>query len=468
MHHEGVNAPLSAIVLPDAVGAICRAVAQAGGRAWLVGGWVRDGLMAKAMPPHAEDYDIEVYGLSLAQLQSVAIAFGRVLQVGKAFAVLKLCCDGIEIDLALPRRERSCGAGHRDFEVVADPKMTPQQASSRRDFTINAMMYDPLQKVLLDLHGGQDDLRSGQLRHVGDAFVEDPLRPLRAMQLCARFDAVLADKTADLCRSMVAMAPSLPVERIWQEWRKWALADHPDAGLRALADSGWLASYPPLALLVNTPQDPRWHPEGDVWQHTMQVCAQAARVAAREALSEDQRLVLMFSALCHDLGKPATTEADEAGVLRSRGHAQQGVDSTQRFLVAIGAPRWLHGQVQPLVREHLAHLHGAPTARAVRRLAYRLQPVSIEMWEQLIEADASGRHPHPADRPAMPWLQLAQEMAVIQQPPAPLVTGKWLLARGMTPGPAVGITLDAAWQAQLDGTITSMDTAEQWWHQHTA
>ncbi|MDX8413032.1 MAG: HD domain-containing protein [Mariprofundales bacterium] len=450
--------------LPDFVIGICQAIVDAGGQSWLVGGCVRDALISKQTNLQIVDYDLEIYGLPLIQLQSVASQWGRVQQVGKAFSVIKLCCNGVEIDMALPRRERSCGVGHRDFSIISDPNMSPEQASIRRDFTMNAIMYNPLSKVLLDYHDGQKDLHAGVLRHVGPAFIEDPLRPLRAMQFCARFGLTLTDETAAMCRKMVAMSPSLPKERIWQEWRKWALADRLGKGLRALADSGWISCYPPLARLVDTPQEPRWHPEGDVWQHTIQVCIEAAKVSARERLPERQRLVLIFAALCHDLGKPATTKVDDTGSLRSRGHTQQGVKPTLIFLTAIGAPRWLSAAVIPLVREHLVHLHGKPTARAVRRLANRLQPSNIVIWEQLIEADTSGRRPHPAGRPAMAWLQLAQVLQVIAHPPAPVVTGKWLLAKGVAPGPAVGKLLEHAWQAQLDGEIKSLDDAERWWN----
>jgi len=458
--------PLTDIPLPDCVESICRDVACAGGRAWLVGGWVRDGLMIPKIALSAVDYDLEVYGLSFTVLQSIAVRLGSVALVGKQFSVLKLRCGGIVMDLALPRNERSSGSGHCDFRIEADPQMTPQQACSRRDFTINAMLYDPLQHQLLDFYDGKSDLQNNRLRHIGDAFVEDPLRPLRAMQLCARFNLVLSRDTAALCRSMVPMANALPMERIWHEWRKWALADYPDAGLRALADSGWLACYAQLVPLADTPQDPRWHPEGDVWLHTIQVCRHAARVATRASLTESQRLVLLFSGLCHDLGKPMTTTRDHGGGLHSKGHAQKGLGVTEDFLTAIGAPSKLRAQVMPLIREHLVHLNGKPTAHAVRRLACRLQPSSIEMWEHLVEADASGRHPNPVDRPAKRWLQLAQEMTVMHKPQQPLVTGKWLLAQGMRAGPEVGMMLDRAWQAQLNGEIGSIQDAEIWWQKH--
>lgn len=458
-------APLAAASVAAPVLALCRAIAAAGGRAWLVGGWVRDALLADGRQPSSTDYDLEVYGLDWEALRALAERFGRVTPVGKQFAVLKLTGGGVVMDLALPRRERSSGTGHRDFAVVADPDMTPRQASSRRDFTINAMMYDPLCSELLDFYGGRADLKAGVLRHVGEAFSDDPLRPLRGMQFCARLNGVLAEETARCCRRMVALASALPVARVWQEWRKWARSAYPDAGLRALADSGWLACYPPLQRLPATPQDPRWHPEGDVWQHTLQVCRQAARIALREEMAEEGRLVLLFAALCHDLGKPETTAVGADGAIHSRGHAEAGSVATAALLRMIGAPKWLREQVTPLVREHLVHLHGEPTERAVRRLASRLQPATIAMWEHLIEADASGRAPNPPDRPAKGWLQVAEAMRVTRKPPRPLLTGKWLLRQGMEPGPAMGAVLKAAWQAQLDGEIATVDDAERWWRE---
>ncbi|RMH51988.1 MAG: HD domain-containing protein [Zetaproteobacteria bacterium] len=439
--------------------ALCRAIRSAGGSAWLVGGWVRDTLAGG----DSSDYDIEVFGLRADQLQRIAARFGRVLPVGRCFPVLKLEGADLRADLALPRREASTGPGHRDFAVAADPKMSPEEAAQRRDFTINAMMYDPIEDRLFDPFGGRADLRAGILRHVGPAFVEDPLRPLRAMQLAARLDLRLAPESADLCRTMVAESAALPEARIAGEWRKWATADHPEAGLRALRESGWIAAWPELARLPATPQEPRWHPEGDVWNHTVLCCAAAAAIARRDRLDAEARTVLLFAALCHDLGKPATTARGEDGLLHAHDHARAGLAPTGSLLTAIGAPRGVIERVVPLVREHLVHLHGDPTPRAVRRLADRLRPASLRDWERLIEADASGRAPHPPGRPALAWLRLAEALAVQRQPPKPIVTGKWLLAHGMTPGPEVGRLLRAAWQLQLDGVITDAASAETWW-----
>ncbi|MDX8410151.1 MAG: HD domain-containing protein [Mariprofundales bacterium] len=460
-----VSANLSTVELPASLITFCHRVREAGGQAWLVGGWVRDHLLGRGKEEHgATDFDLEIYRLMPDRLYALAQAIGRVVVVGKHFGVLKLVCDGVEMDVALPRSEYSTGDGHRDFSIHFDLNLAPEQACARRDFTINAMMFDPLSHQLLDLHGGREDWHHGLLHHVGEAFVEDPLRPLRGMQFCARFNLVLAAETARLCQGMVGSITHLPVERIWMEWRKWGLSDYPAAGLFALEQSGWLACYPKFLPMVGCRQEACWHPEGDVWRHTMLVCDAAAAIARRQGLAERQRLVLLFAALCHDLGKPTVSVMDEQGVVRSPGHAVAGVKPSQAWLQQIGAPAWLVAAVLPLVREHLVHLHGEPTTRAVRRLSSRLQPVDIVLWEQLVEADASGRAPHPPDRPALPWLQQAQAMEIMQRPPRPIVTGRWLLAHGMQPGKSMGEIIAAAWQAQLDGEITSVETAEVWWN----
>ncbi|MDQ6951705.1 MAG: HD domain-containing protein [Mariprofundales bacterium] len=473
MEYQCCNMPvwinLSTLPLPNALRTLCDRVHDAGGRAWLVGGWVRDGLLGLA----SSDFDVEVYHLTAEQLCAIAESIGKVVLVGKQFGVFKLSCDTLDdgpvnIDIALPRTERNRGKGHRGFSVQFAIDIAPSIAGLRRDFTINSMMFDPISHQLLDNHGGRDDLENRALRHVSTAFVEDPLRPLRAMQFCARFDLALAPETAVLCQRIASQCDQLPVERIWMEWRKWALSDYPAAGLAALKQSGWLHGYPQLLALPDCAQALRWHPEGDAWQHTQLVCNAAAAIANREALSEQKRMVLLFAALCHDLGKPATSKSDDQGIIRSHGHAEAGVGPASAFLRQIGAPSGLKAAVLPLVREHLVHLHGAPTPRAIRRLSARLQPVSMTQWEQLVEADASGRTPLPPDRPALPWLQQAEKMRIAQQPPSKIVTGSWLLAHGMVPGRQVGEAMRNGWQAQLDGDIDSLADAEQWWKQYIA
>ena len=443
---------------PKLLMSVCQRLKDTGARAYLVGGCVRD--MVLSLTP--KDFDIEVYGLPLEQIQQAIAPLGRCELVGKSFGVIKLWTKGHEIDVALPRREKKTGAGHRGFDVQFDPHLDPQEASSRRDFTINAMMLDPLTGELLDFHGGRKDLDQGALHHISAAFAEDPLRVLRAMQLAARFNLKLADNTAALCQSLLPEADTLATERIWAEWQKWAMASCPSRGLAVLEKSGWLELYPELSAMKDCPQDEKWHPEGDVWKHTFLVVDMAAQVAARHELQEEKRLTLMFAALCHDIGKPETTFRDEGGRIRSPEHCAQGVILSNAFLQRIGAPVSLMQSVAPLVKEHMTHMHGDPTQRAVRRLSERLEPVDIELWEALVEADASGRPPYPASRPALPWLQMAELISTHQGKPEPIVSGEMLMHLGMQPGPAMGKVIQAAYEAQLDGDFCDENSALEW------
>lgn len=444
-------------LLPAHLKTVCRHIGSHGGRAWLVGGSVRD--MLRGQLPR--DFDIEVYGLDAARLTAAVQPLGRCEAVGRSFGVLKLWTGGLELDLALPRTERKQGAGHKAFEVCSDPGLDERTASSRRDFTINAMMLDPLSGELLDFHGGQRDLEQRILRHVSPAFAEDPLRPLRGMQFAARFRLSMHADTAALCRSLLAEAHALPAARIWDEWRKWAHAAFPSFGLHALQASGWLSLYPGLEALIGCEQEEDWHPEGDVWTHTRLALDQAARVADRHGWQGGKRERLMFATLCHDLGKPATTIRHD-GRIRATGHAGAGIEPSRTFLRSIAAPQGLTAHVLPLVAEHLVHLCCEPAPRTVRRLAHRLQPSDIVMWEALVEADASGRPPLPADRPALPWLEEATRMEVEKAAPQALGNGGMLLELGMQPGPAMGEMLAAAYQAQLDGEFGDSEGARRW------
>lgn len=448
--------------LPAVAHTVAEHFRQAGGRAWLVGGCVRDVLLGL----HPKDLDIEVHGLDADRLQHSAAQLGRIELVGKHFGVIKLWADGSEIDLALPRTEIKTGTGHRGFSAHPDPNLGPETATLRRDFTINAMMLDPINGELMDLHHGQADLQQGLLRHVSPAFAEDPLRVLRAMQFAARFQLTLTPETAALCRQLLPEANTLPSSRIWGEWRKLARSPYPSYGLRCLRDSGWLSLYPALQSLIDCPQDPAWHPEGDVWNHTCLSADQAAQLASEHELSAKTREILILAAICHDLGKPPCTFTDEQGRIRSPGHCHAGVAPSRDFLQALHAPGELIRHILPLVQEHLVHLHGGPSARAVRRLATRLMPAHIELWELLVAADASGRAPMPASRPAMPWLELAHELNSAQGKPAPIVNGQLLQSLGHAAGPAMGKTLKQCYEAQMDGAFHDQKSAVSWIQSH--
>jgi tRNA nucleotidyltransferase (CCA-adding enzyme) len=311
------------------------------------------------------------------------------------------------------------------------------------------------------------DLEAGIIRHTSPAFAEDPLRVLRAMQLAARLNMRLAPETAALARTLLPEAPTLAQERIWAEWHKWALkSTRPAAGLRVLFETGWLELYPELAALIGCPQDPLWHPEGDAWTHTLHVCDAAAEIADHGGLVGEDRVVLLLAALCHDLGKPATTETSEDGRIRSPGHAHAGVAPTEALLGRIGCPHAIAERVRPLVAEHMAH-HGMEVSpRAVRRLAVRLAPATLLQWRRLVAADASGRPPLPAADPGAPIAELAKQLDVAHGRPRPILQGRHLLEAGMVPGPALGALLRRAYQAQIDGAFATVEEGLAWAARH--
>jgi len=455
--------------LPQALYKLCRHLADSKAKAWLVGGSVRDLILG--ISPH--DFDLEAYGLETTALHAALQQFashegGQVAYVGRQFGVFKLWIQDAEFDIAMPRSEIKNASGHKGFVINADPNLDIYQASLRRDFTINAMMFDPLHQTFIDHHGGADDLQHKRLKHVSPAFSEDPLRPLRAMQLAARFQLSLDADTAILCQSLLHEAATLPHERIWAEWQKWSHAPHPSYGLRALREMGWLSHQPEIGALIGCPQSVVWHPEGDVWLHTLQVCDQAAKIAVRNKLDRTATEQLIFAALCHDFGKPITTSTNASGDIISPGHSEAGIEPTTAFLSKIGSPKGLIASITPLIRDHITHLHGKATPRAVRRLAHRLEPANIEQWEMLTEADASGRSPAPASRPALAWLQQAIQRQHHQRKPTPLLTGKSLISQGIAPGISMGKLLTQAYEAQLDGQFNDKASAIAWLqHNHT-
>ena len=435
---------------------IAAAVRDAGGRAFLVGGTVRDHLLQRP----AKDADLEVYGLEPERLEELAADFGRVHLVGRQFAVLHLSTAVGQVELSLPRRESKTGPGHKGFAVAADPHMEPRAAARRRDFTVNAMLLDPLDGTLLDPWGGQADLRRGRLRHVSAAFAEDPLRVLRAARFVARYRWRVAPETAALCRTLDL--GELPRERIEQEFRVILAGRWPGAGLLALEEVGALRFFPELAALRGVPQDPVWHPEGDVLHHT--ALALDAAAGALRAQMEDP-WVEMLAVLCHDLGKAGATTFERAR-WRSAGHDVEGVASTRSFLARITAQEDVVAQVCALVREHLRpmQLHQARdrvSDAAIRRLATR---VDLRALVRVAWADGAGRaRPMPEAWPIGEWLlERAAQLGVRDAAPAPFLRGRDALACGAEPGPALGELLREAFELQLEGEHADREAALAW------
>lgn len=433
-------------------------------RCYLVGGCVRDSLLN--MP--INDFDLEVYGIDFDKLQRALQRWGRTDLVGRSFGIVKLrLASGEVYDFALPRRDSKTAPGHKGFEIDCDPDLSMEEASARRDFTINALFWDPREGRVIDLHGGEPDLKARRLRHTSSAFAEDPLRVLRGMQFVARFGLSPAEETVRLCREIVGSHDELARERVREEWWKWAtLSRWPAAGLRFLEATSWLQHYPELDRIRGVPQDPEWHPEGDVWVHTLHCLDALALSEEWRTSDEERRGILMYAILTHDFGKAVSTvQQEQNGRVRwiSPGHESQSVTLAESFFERIQLPESFRKRILPLVAQHMAHLV-EPSPRAVRRLANRLAPSTIQDLAVVMTADASGRPPKPANVPPFVTALLAKadELALASQAPQPILQGRHLLQFGMTPGPKMGVLLQAAFQAQLDGEFQDLSGAQAW------
>jgi tRNA nucleotidyltransferase (CCA-adding enzyme) len=451
--------------VPPGLARLLAALRAAGGRPYIVGGAVRDRILGLPI----KDYDVEAFGLPADRLEPLLGAHGRVDAVGQAFRVYKLSgVEGVEgaLDVALPRRDSKVGPGHRGIAVEGDPDLPVEEAARRRDFTMNAMLLDPATGGILDPWGGQRDLEARVLRAVdARTFGEDPLRALRAVQFAARYELEVDPATASLCASMPLA--ELPAERVFGEIEKLLLkARRPSIGLALLRAWGMLPTVAPELLpLEETPQDPGWHPEGDVWIHTLQVVDAAADL--REDLGDDRprQLALMLGALCHDLGKPSTTSYED-GRIRSLGHEEAGLAPTRALL-----DRWnVHALIGYDVREQVLGLvahHLKPGQLyderdhvgdgAIRRLARKCEP---DLLYRVAKADCLGRRPGAFNTVAMDWFrERVRQLDVAVRPPEAILKGRDLIALGLAPGPEVGRVLRAVYERQLDGAVTTLEEA---------
>lgn len=438
--------------LREAVRKLAERVRAAGGRALLVGGAVRDELLGSK----SADFDIEVYGLAPERVLELAQESGTVSDVGKTFGVLEIRMNAETLHISLPRRESKIAPGHRGFSVGVDPSMPVEEALRRRDFTINAMARDPLTEELLDPYGGQRDLKQKILRIVdANTFPDDPLRVLRGAVFVAQFALAPDEASVEVLKAAAAGLKELPRARVGEEWKKLLLrSSKPSLGLKCLMDWGVLgALHPEFVPLSSTSQNPVWHPEGDVWTHTLMAVDEAA-VLLQDS-PEEQRWQVLLAVLCHDLGKAATTQHIR-GAWRSPGHAAAGVEPTRRFLQSIAASRRTTEVVIRLVREHLVPLllfnAEAKERRAgdgaLRSLARRLHPATIFLLTLVADADHRGRAfpvgKTPAALAGERLRKRAEALGILHGLPQPVLRGDDLVALGLKPGPAFGKILRAA------------------------
>ena len=413
--------------IPGRLLSIAGDIRSAGGRAFLVGGWVRDALLGK----DCRDYDIEVYDLTQDELVPILKKYGRTNLVGKAFGVIHLAMKGLSLDFSFPRTESKVGYGHRGFVVHTDEKLSFKEAALRRDFTINAMGMELPELTLCDPYGGIDDLKKGLLRHVGPAFVEDSLRILRGVQFASRFALTLSPETVELCRTLTLA--DLSVERLFEEFKKWLLKPgKPSLGLRAFLDIRLDEFFPEVFPLRES-----WEDLGEMLDNMEN--ARRALVAEGNALSESQSMEFAFASfLC---GSPETS---------------------LKFLERITNESHLLKNV-PLL---LGAYSGLPLGivsdvPSLRRLAVKLD--GLKLLCLLVKATPRKFYAAAGDAefPEKLW-QAAADFDLLDIAPQPYLTGKMLMELGVKPGKQMGEIIKQSFELQLDGKIKNVDDAVAW------
>ena len=430
----------------------------------IVGGAVRDSFLHNK----SKDIDVEVYGANYESLVNTLKQFGRVDIVGQAFGVIKFVDkDGNDYDFSVPRRDNKIGKGHRGFEMEFDPSIQPEEAASRRDFTINALAYDPLTHEIHDYFGGIEDLNNKILRATSPAFAEDPLRVLRGMQFAARFGFNIEPETAKMAATL--KNEPLVIERVKEEWMKmFTKGKHPSKVIQYLIDTEWIDNYPELKGIVDVEQDTEWHPEGNLQNHTAHVMDAAAAIADERGIKGEARAVLLASALCHDLGKANTTRREmKNGVERvtSHGHAEESVHLTKSFLESIGIQKNIINQVVPLVGSHMKHIDFDEKSKNanVRQIAESLFPATIEQLEMVIRSDMGGRPPLEGGLPdsAQRMVDLAKEENIYNNKSQPLIQGKDIIEfyPSVPRNQFLGDALKYSYKKQLEGSVRDKDQA---------
>ncbi len=454
-------------------------------RALIVGGYVRDLLLEQ----EPKDADVEIFGIEAPRLQTLLEALfpGQVHDVGRAFGILKIhLSHGVEFDVAIPRTESKIAPGHTGFAVNTDPYLSEYEAARRRDFTINAISLDPLTGELIDPWNGQADLEKRLLKVVDPkTFVDDPLRVYRAMQLLARFELTVDPASQTLMQQITkdGHLKELSPERITDELGKLLLlAKRPSLGFEFLRELGIISQdYPELHALIDTPQEPEWHPEGDVWIHTMLVVDQAAKMIRRGEnadFTREEQLQTVFGALCHDLGKPATTHrAEKDGIMRWRspGHQEAGEAPTIAFCSRLRFSEAVSEAARLIALHHLrpgeyylkkqkGELTDASYANAIRTLLKKTKPLNWRVLHAAAEADFRGRAFPDPDTRDYPYGTLFKETIVREkldeEAKHPLVMGHELIELfQIEPGPYVGDLMRTIEHARDQGTIRTKEDA---------
>ncbi len=423
----------------------------------LVGGCVRDSFLKKEV----KDYDIEIFNLSsLDTIKILLRKYGQVNEVGKSFGVLILSVDKYDFDFALARIEEKTDIGHKGFNVTINENLSFEEASLRRDFTINSIGYNFFKNEFLDPHNGIEDLENKTLRHVNDkTFIEDPLRVYRAIQFSSRFNLSIDKKTFSLCKKIVCSneLEYLPKERVFEEFKKLFLkSSKPSIGMNYLKELGILKYFSELDALVGCIQDKEYHPEGDVWIHTLMSLDEMAKIKT----GNDYRdLYLFYAILCHDLGKPFCTKIIKNRVT-SHKHEALGVEPTISLLNKLTNEKKFIEKILPLVKNHLAPFQlykSESSLKAVKRLSLKC---NIEDLCIVCLADCKGRdivNKNKCDEAVLWVLEKARQMNISESGLKPIVQGRDLIEIGFKPSKIFKDILDYALNLQIEENLSRKD-----------
>ena len=411
-----------------------------GGRAYYVGGYVRDGIMGK----ENKDIDIEIHGLSTDQTRHILDSVGDCITAGASFGVF--CLKGRNMDIALPRSETMTGrGGHKDFDVFVDPHIGLCKAAGRRDFTINALMQDILNGEIYDFYGGIEDIRNKVIRHVSSAFPEDPLRVLRACRFAAKLGFIIAEETAELCRRMDLSTLS-PESIIGELENALVNSERPSVffeELRRMEGLGFW--FPELEALAGIRQDPVFHPEGDVWTHTMKTVDEAAKFRDQA----ERPFFFMMSALCHDIGKSLATE-EIGGTIHAYGHDEKGQDLAKKLLDRLTNETKLKKYVLNMVKLHMRP-NMLVQQNASDKAFMKLFDLSV-CPEDLILLSKADYYGSCADCYENIEYELREKLSEYRRRMSlPYVKGEDLIAEGISPGPDFSDALGYAHKLRLAG-----------------
>jgi len=423
---------------------IVKRLTDEGYQALFAGGYVRDMVLGLQ---HDQDIDIATD----ATPTTVASLFRHTVGVGEHFGVMLVIKKNIPFEVVTFRSDGESTDGRHPREVTFSDAKTD---ALRRDFTINGLFYDPLKKKVLDFVNGKKDLKAGIIRTIGDPnlrFREDYLRLLRAVRFAARFSFTIKTKTWKALKDTVQNIKQISRERIFQEMNKMLIGPNPERAVTLLDDSGLLAVIlPEVHALKGIDQPKAFHPEGDVFTHTVKTLS----------FLQNPSPVLAWSALLHDIGKPATFSHTDR--IRFNNHGRVSALMAKQVLKRLKSSRLLLNQVYDCIDNHMNFINVTKMRLSTLKKFLSRNTLADEL--ELHRADCLASHGNIENY--MFLISKKKELDETALKPEPLLSGKDLIALGLSPGPVFGIILDTVYDLQLDEKITTPEEARQWVQMH--